>query len=332
MATIKQVAERAGLSVATVSRYLNNHPYISEEKREKIKQAMLELDYTPSSIATQLRSKKNTMIGVVVSRLTNPFFSYLIDTIEQQAKKQGYQVLIMQTYDDEHAQLKMLELLKQHVISGVILCSVEGKIETIEQYLTYGPIVLCNEEIRDSRLPQVFTRQEEATFNATEYLIKKGYHKISYCTGGTLVNGGHGNARTTGFERALHAHQLSIQKDWIFKQVHTKQDGENVARKLLTMPTAKQPDAIFTSSDEVASGVLKVYLEAGKSIPADLAILGFDNQPYSDLLAVPLTTIEQPVKGLGEEATNLLLAKIEEKKYHIKEEHLVLKLIKRKSV
>lgn len=331
MATIKQVAERAGLSVATVSRYLNDHPYISEEKREKIKQAMKELDYTPSSIATQLRSKKNTMIGVVVSRITNPFFSYLINTIEKQAKQKGYQVLIMQTYDDEHAQLKMFELLKQQVVSGIILCSVEGKIDTIAQYLAYGPIVLCNEEIQHEGLPQVYTNQEEATFLAMEYLIQKNYQKIAYCTGGTLVNGGHGNARTKGFERALEQYDLSIRKEWIFKQVHTKQDGERIAKELLAMPKSKRPDAIFTSSDEVASGVLKIYLEEKQRIPDDLAILGFDNQPYTDLLAVPLTTIEQPVQGLGEEATNLLFAKIENQPYQINTNHLQLRLIKRKS-
>lgn len=331
MATIKQVAELAGLSVATVSRYLNDHPYISEEKREKIKRAMEELDYTPSSIATQLRSKKNTMIGVVVSRITNPFFSYLINTIEQQAKQNGYQVLIMQTYDDEHAQMKMLELLKQQVVSGVILCSIEGKIETIVQYLTYGPIVLCNEEIKNAQLPQVYTNQEDATFSAMNYLIEKGYQKIAYCTGGTLVNGGHGNARTKGFERALEQHGLSIRKEWIFKQVHTKQDGEEIARRLLALPETQRPDAIFTSSDEVASGVLKVYLETNKKVPEDLAILGFDNQPYTDLLAVPLTTIEQPVQGLGIEATKLLVAKIENQAYKINEKNLHLKLIKRKS-
>lgn len=126
MATIKDVAKKAGLSVSTVSRYLNHHPYISEDKRKRIQAAMAELDYTPSSVATQLRSKKGTMIGILVSRIANPFFSHLVDSIEKSARSHGYNVLVMQTYDDKKAETNMLEMLKQQVIAGLIMCSIEG--------------------------------------------------------------------------------------------------------------------------------------------------------------------------------------------------------------
>ena len=126
MATIKDVAKKAGLSVSTVSRYLNDHPYISDEKKKRIKAAMDELNYSPSMVATQLRSKKGTMIGILVSRITNPFFSYLVDSIEKNSKLLGYNVLVMQTYDDPAAELKMLEMLKQRVITGLIMCSSKG--------------------------------------------------------------------------------------------------------------------------------------------------------------------------------------------------------------
>ena len=137
MATIKDVAKKAGLSVSTVSRYLNDHPYISDEKKKRIKDAMDELNYSPSMVATQLRSKKGTMIGILVSRITNPFFSYLVDSIEKNSKLLGYNVLVMQTYDDPAAELKMLELLKQQVITGLIMCSVEGNPDGIETYQEY---------------------------------------------------------------------------------------------------------------------------------------------------------------------------------------------------
>lgn len=331
MATIKEVAEKAGLSVSTVSRYLNDHPYISEEKRKKIKAAMEELNYTPSLIATQLRSKKGTTIGILVSRITNPFFSYLVDAIERCAKAQNYNVLIMQTYDDKNAELHMLELLKQQVISGIIMCSIEGDIATIENYKKYGPIVLCNEQVPGSTLPQISTNQEQASYQATRYLIDQGYQKIAYCTGGSLTRGGHGNLRTSGFERALIEGGFSMKIDWIFKQVHTIDDGKEVARKLLALPQDERPDAIFTSSDEVAGGILEEYLQQGKRVPEDLAILGFDNQPYTAFLSVPLTTIAQPVKPLGEEATKLLIAEIEEKEYQVETKDLKLELIIRKS-
>mgnify|MGYP000520831753 FL=1 len=119
--------------------------------------------------------------------------------------------------------------------------------------------------------------------------------------------------------------------DWIFKQVHTIEDGKQVADKLLALPEENRPNAVFTSSDEVASGILQRYLEQGKQVPEDLAIMGFDNQPFTGMLAVPLTTIAQPIEALGREATNWLIARMEEKDYRVDTSELVLKLIERKS-
>ncbi|MGM0240992.1 LacI family DNA-binding transcriptional regulator [Enterococcus sp. AZ103] len=331
MATIKDVAKKAGLSVSTVSRFLNNHPYISEDKRKRIQAAMEALDYTPSSVAMQLRSKKGTMIGILVSRIVNPFFAHLVDSIEKNARKHGYNVLVMQTYDDKKAETNMLEMLKQQVIAGLIMCSIEGDPKVIEAYREYGPIVLCNEQIPGSKLPQVYTNQATASFEATNYLIQKGYKKIAYCTGGSLTRGGHGNSRTEGFEKALQESNLPMKIEWIFKQVHTIEDGKKVADKLLALPKDRRPDAVFTSSDEVASGILERYLAKGQSVPEDLAIMGFDNQPFTSMLAVPLTTIQQPVDALGRESTNWLIAQMEGKVYQLDKSELVLNLITRKS-
>lgn len=332
MATIKDVAKRADLSVSTVSRYLNQHPYISDDKKKRIKAAMEELNYTPSSIATQLRSKKGTMIGILVSRITNPFFSYLVDAIEKQAKEHGYNVLIMQTYDDSDAEMKMLEMLKQSVINGLIMCSVEGDAKIIEDYQTFGPIVFCNEQLPEAAVPQVITNQEQATYEAIQFLIKKNYQKIAYCTGGTLTTKGHGKTRTQGFERAMLEQKLAIKKEWIFQQVHTIEDGHQVAKQLIELPESNRPDAIFTNSDEVAMGILEYTLQQKLQVPEDIAIMGFDNQPFTSLLAVPLTTINQPVAALGAESTKLLISLIEETTYQVDQSQLELTLVQRKSV
>lgn len=331
MATIKDVAHHAGLSVSTVSRYLNNHPYISEEKKARIRKAMDELDYVPSAIATQLRSHKATTIGVLVSRITNPFFAYLIDAIEREAKANHYRVLIMQTYDDEHAELKMLEMLRQKLIDGLILCSVENKRETIESYREYGPIVLCNEPMAGSALPQIITDQTKITYEAIRYLLSKGYSQIAYCTGGDFSDKGHGSARNNGFKQAMAEAGLGIRADWVFKHVHTLEDGIQIGKTILAMPEADRPDALFTGSDEVASGVIQFFLSKGKRVPQDLAVMGFDNQPFSAMLAVPLTTVEQPVKALGLEATQLLLHQLRNEPYQIKRDKLQLKLVIRES-
>lgn len=331
MATIKDVAKKAGLSVSTVSRYLNNHPYISDDKRDAIKKAMDELNYSPSSVATQLRTKKGNTIGILVSRITNPYFSYLVDSIERTAKSKGYNVLIMQTYDDKTSELHMLEMLKQKFVSAIIMCSMEGSIETIENYKKFGPIVLCNEEFPESDLLQVSTDQEAGSYEATKYLIDQGYSKIAYCTGGDLTTNGHGSNRAQGFERALSENNLTVKKNWIFPKTHSIADGREVACKILEQDENKRPTAIFTSSDEVATGILSEYLSRGLKVPEDLAIMGFDNQPSTEILAVPLTTIQQPVKTLGQEVTNLIIAKLEGQTYEVDYKNLKLELIKRKS-
>lgn len=112
MATIKEIAKKAGVGVGTVSRYLNDHPYVSEDKRKKIQAAIDELDYTPSAIATQLRSQSTKNIGVLVSRLANPFFAELFDAIERKLNLYGYQVLVSQTHDDSAAEQRFLDQLK----------------------------------------------------------------------------------------------------------------------------------------------------------------------------------------------------------------------------
>lgn len=332
MATIKDVAKEAGLSVSTVSRYLNDHPYISEDKKSRIKEAMRVLDYTPSSIATQLRSRKSKTIGVIVSRITNPFFSYLVDAIEKKAVQSGYRVLIMQTYDELEAEKNCLEMLKQQVVSGLIMCSVESDIEAIKDYQKFGPIVLCNEKVTDMTIPQVVTDQEQATFEGIEYLIEKGYKKIAYCTGGNFEVDGHGSTRTKGFERAITLNKQTFNKKWIFQRVHTISDGRKIVNQLSQLPTNQKPDAIFANSDEVASGIISEMLDLGYQIPLDLAVIGFDNQPFTSMLSIPLTTIEQPVEALGIESTNLLLSLIDGKKYQINDNKLKLKLIERESV
>ena len=142
MATIKDVAEKAGLSVTTVSRFLNNHPYIAEDKKEKILAAMKELDYEPSTVAQQMRGVKTHRIGVLISRITNPFFASLVDALEVTARKHGYSVLIVQNHNSAGEEENCLDLLKKKIIDGLILCAVESDKDVIEQYQKYGPILL----------------------------------------------------------------------------------------------------------------------------------------------------------------------------------------------
>lgn len=290
------------------------------------------LDYVPSSVATTLRSNKGKTIGVLVSRITNPYFSYLIDAIEKVIKSKGYTLIIVQTYDDENAEFKMLEMLKQKMINGLIMCSVESSSNIIEYYCKYGPIVTCNQRIDSSQVHQITIDQEKITYEAIKYLFSKGYKKIAYCTGGSFFFKSHGLLRNNGFKKAMEENKKPIDRRDIFENIHTIEDGYKIADILVKNSDENWPDVVFTGSDEVASGLIAKLLEYGKKIPQDIAVMGFDNQPFSSMVAIPITTVSQPIEALGRESAKLILSLLNNEEYNVKEEELTFKIIERKSV
>lgn len=331
MATIKNVAEKAGLSVTTVSRFLNNHPYISDDKKEKILAAMQELDYEPSTVAQQMRGVKTHRIGVLISRITNPFFASLVDALEVTARKNGYSVLIVQNHDSAGEEKNCLDLLKKKIIDGLILCAVESNKNVLEKYQQYGPILLCNTSLEATSLPVVKVDDRRATYGAVTYLINKGYKNIAYSTGGTFEQKGHGSRRNQGFIDAMQAGKLDINPALIFRQMHTYKDGQGLATKMLQMAASERPDAIFAGSDEVACGLIAGLTAGGVSVPADLAVVGFDNLPVAEMINIPLTTVSQPIEQLGRISVERLLALISGARYQYDEQDLHSELIIRAS-
>lgn len=315
MATIKDVAKKAGLSVTTVSRFLNQHPYISDDKREKILSAMKALDYEPSTVAQQMRGIKTHRIGVLISRITNPFFASLVDALEVNARKNGYSVLIIQNHNSPDEEKNCLDLLKKKIIDGLILCSVESDENVIEKYQKYGPILLCNTSITSSSLPIVRVDDETATRDAIRYLISKGYRKIAYSTGGSFEKTGHGSRRNNGYVTAMNEAGLTIHDEWIFRHMHTYKHGQTIAHNLQSLVQNNRPDAIFAGSDEVACGLMSTLLLHGQRVPEDIAILGFDNLPVAEMLNIPLTTVNQPIDELGRISFEFLLSLINGQRY-----------------
>ncbi|WP_110410731.1 LacI family DNA-binding transcriptional regulator [Vibrio rumoiensis] len=315
MATIKEVANSAGLSVTTVSRYLNNHPYISDEKRLKIEKAMADLDYQPSAVAQQMRGVKAFHIGVLVSRITNQYYAGLIDALEVTARKFGYSILIIQNHNSEGEEKRALELLKKKIIDGLVLCTVESDIDTLENYVKHGPIVLCNTHLYNTNIPSIHIDDEQATEEAINYLTGKGHKRIAYCTGGDFTSRSHGARRNKGFKTAMRKANQNIDYDLVFRHVHTLEDGEKIASQLASMKNEQRPSAIFTGSDEVACGVINILTKSGINVPDDIAVMGFDNQKISSLISVPVTTVHQPVDVLGKFTMEYLLAAIEGKSY-----------------
>ncbi|MCA1009135.1 LacI family DNA-binding transcriptional regulator [Halobacillus halophilus] len=329
MPTISDVARITGLSKSTISRVINNHPYISSDKREKVLKAMEEIGYYPNPSARRLRGHTTNTIGVIVPRIVNPFFSYLVNSIEQEAFKNNYQVIIFQSNDLKDKELYFLNLLKNRQVDGIIMTSIENDWETIEPFMQYGPILLCNEYVNQSSVSKVRLDQNKGAYMGTEHLINKGHQKIAYCTGGLFAGYGRDLDRNTGYQKAMDKHHLTPNPSWIFIERHSIEDGKSVVKEILSMND--KPTAIFSGSDEVAAGIIIEAKENGLRIPDDLAVVGFDDQPLAEIVEPKLTTIKQPIDEMGIKSVELLIKMMNNKDSLAEEVQLPIQLIERES-
>lgn len=309
MATIADVAKRAGLSRATVSRVLNNHPNVSEDKKRLVQEAMESLKYVPNTTAQRLRNQRTDTIAILVPVLTNPFFSYLLEAMDMVATKNHLQLLICQTRYSKQKELDFLELLRTKQVDGLILTSYENEWKQIEPFSAFGPMVLCNEYERNTKVPIIRMDQFEASYIGTRHLIEQGHVRIA-CTCGDKSN--LARDRQAGYRKAFADYGLLVKEEWIFSNVFDIEDGKRAFRSIMNL--SQPPTAVFTGSDQVAVGMIMAAKAIGKNVPNDIAVIGFDDQPIARVVEPTLTTIRQPIEELGKTAMEVMIDSIAFKK------------------
>jgi DNA-binding LacI/PurR family transcriptional regulator len=292
MTNIRDLAKMAGVSVTTVSRVLNNHPYVSEEKRNKVLAAIKESNYQPNINAIHLSIGKTFLIGVIVPFIDHPYFSRLIKGIAAEALQHDYKLVLFQTNYDECKELEALQMLKQKQIDGLIFCSRISSWSIIEDYLSFGPITLC-EDTRGREVSSTFVDHYQAFLTALEYLYQKGHRKIGYCI--YRLSGTNSKNRALAYQHFMEKYQLPCDPEYIISHCLHFEDGEKVVEKLQQM--ANPPSALLVTSDEVAAGIVTSTHNRNISIPNDLAIIGFNNQPIAKMMNI--TTIEIPLMEIG---------------------------------
>ena len=324
MTKISDVAEKTGYSITTISRAINDHPYVSDKTKKKIFDAMKELDYYPNNVAQQLRGKGTKLIGVIITFVTNPFFTYLVDAIEKAAYQVGYQIVILQTLEEPEREQKFIEMLKKRQLDGLIMTSLDNDSPEVLKLIEAGKIVVCNRYLGDQTIPLIHIDEKKATYEATYYLLSKGYRKIAYVTGnrGSMMAA---DPRFKGYVKALEAFKIAPNPDYVFPRRLTISDGKSTLTDVLALGDAR-PDALLVISDEVASGILSQCHLLNIKVPETLAIIGFDDQPIAEALYPGLTTVRQPIKEMGEYVAALIIANIENREQPEKPE-LQTKLI-----
>lgn len=311
MSTIEDVAKLAGLSRTTVSRVINNHPYVSEEKRKLVMEAMERLGYVPNSSARSLRSQKTELIALFVPRIMNPFFSQLVESMEIAAAEHNYQLIICQTRYSSEKELNYMNLLKTKQVDGVILASIQNDWEVLEPFLDYGPIVLCNEFDEQANVPSVMLDQVHGGYIATKHLLEQGHRRIAYCRGSTRSNVA--NHREIGFRKALSEYGIVFDEQYAFRDTLHSEDGRRVFHRMLSL--SEPPTAVFTGSDEVAAGIISEAKKHGCKVPDHLAVVGFDNQAITQLMEPTITTVHQPVEKMAQKALEVMIEKIHSRTY-----------------
>ena len=305
MASIKDVAKAAGVSTATVSRVLANNAPIKPKTRERVLKAVAELNYRPNLIARSLRIQKSAKIGLVVSDIRNPFFTAIGRAVEDVAHEQGYSVLMCNTDEDPEKEELYLNLLYDENVAGVIFSPTHQFNIASKTYNQKMPFVIIDRAIASNDVDMVLLDNVAAAYELTEHLIKNGYKKLAGLFGDASTTG---QERSRGFHKALKDHHLTpVAVHFIAPRI---QQGYETSMALLSQ--SDRPDAIFTSNSLLTAGVYQAVRESRLKIPDDLAVVGFDETTWGELVDPPVTVIAQPTEEIGHTATELLFQRIQE--------------------
>ncbi|KQM76987.1 hypothetical protein ASE74_17105 [Pedobacter sp. Leaf216] len=326
---IKRLAQELNISIATVSKALNDSYEISLKTKNRVWTLAKELNYTPNPAASNLRSHKTKTVAVVIPCVANNFFSLSIKGIEEIARQYGYHVLIYQTHENIEAEVAFTNSLLSGRVDG-ILTSVSSSEYNSEYYTNLVkkiPLVFFDRVYENLDAVKVTTDDYEIAFEATVHLIECGCTKIAYLYG--LENLPAGKARFAGYADALKAHQLEVSEQLVVKY---SDDEETNLQQIKTLLQVHQPDALFSSIEEFIIPAYCACKELCLQIPSAVKILSFSNLSTAPLLNPSLTTITQPAFEIGREAAKCLF-KILHNKQLDDEQNIVLKsmLIKRDS-
>lgn len=312
MATIHDVAERAGVSIKTVSRVINREPNVRETKTRRVQQAIVELDYRPNFSARNLAGRKAYLIALIYD---NPSDSYLIgiqDGALRSCRQLGYSLLLQPcTYDHIGLIDELLSLVRERRPAGLVLtppiCDLSALLDALDgndvDYVCVGSI----DEKRSG--PVTRADDQRGAYDLTSYLLNLGHQRIAFIQG----HPAHLSAQTRidGFLQAHREHGIEPDRKLITQGMFTFESGVESARVLLAL--RNRPTAIFAANDDMAAGVLHVSHEMGISVPAELSVAGFDDTPIASRVWPSLTTVRQPIKAMAGVAVNALVSFIAER-------------------
>jgi len=304
---MRDVAERAGVSVTTVSHVINETRRVSDELRQRVLAVIDELGYQPNVLARSLRSGKTNTIGMVIPDGVNPFFAEVARGVEDTSFEQGYSVILCNSDGDLDKELLYTDVLTEKQVDGILFVAAGVSTEHIRALQGRRmPVVVVDREIPDVAVDSVLTDNARGGWLATRHLLDLGHCRIGYIAGPSDLTPS--AERITGYRQALEEAGIPVDKALILKGDFQYESGYQAARQLLEMDDP--PAAIFACNDLMAVGAISAAVELGRKVPADLSVVGFDDVRLASFTNPPLTTIVQPKYEMGVVAATMLLERM----------------------
>ncbi len=307
MITIADVAKRAGVSKMTVSRAINNSGYISQATRARVEQAIAELGYIPNALARSLRYKQTRTIALIVTDITNPFFTTVARGVEDMANDQGFSVIFCNTDEAPDEEAQYVNVLLQKQVDGLLLVPTGGAAEIVEFLNNHTvPFVLLDRRVPGVNVDVVRCDSEQGAHDIVQHLLDLGHRRIAALGGSASITSS--SDRVKGYQRAMIEAGLKHESYRAYFTAFTVEGGHRAAQQALAETTL--PTAFFAANNFIAIGAIRLLRERGLSVPDDISVVSFDDLPAALLLDPFLTVIEQHAYEMGRRATQRLFDRL----------------------
>lgn len=304
---VREIAAKANVSIATVSRVLHQAENVKAETREKVEEAMKEMGLIPEDLIRSAKRDGRT-VGVLIPDLTNSFFVDVIQGIEERAEQMGMKVVICHTKDSDRTEIQYLRLMKELQVAGIIITPVSDDDDNVNnEYLNLLsnmkiPVVLVDRDVKYTGHAGVFIDNEYGAFEATKLLLENGHSNIALIAG--PINTVPGRGRRKGYQDAFKLMNIPVREELIFNGDFSITSGKLITRHIL----ADYPDvtAIFSSNNHMTLGCISELVGSGVKIPDDMALVGFDDLPLVNMFHYQLTVVDRPSREMGYQAMKLM--------------------------
>ncbi|EGL18964.1 catabolite control protein A [Paenibacillus chitinolyticus] len=328
--TIYDVAREAGVSMATVSRVVNNNPNVKPQTRKKVFEAIERLGYRPNAVARGLASKKTTTVGVVIPDISNSIFAEVARGIEDIANMYHYNIILSNADKKKEKEIRVINTLLEKQVDGLLFMGGVVTEDHINAFRTSSvPVVLCGTADEQNVMPSVDIDHEKAAYDAVQLLIESGHRTIAMISG-PLQDPANGFARYQGYKKALEHAGIEVNEDYVRLGNYRYESGIDATDYFLKLPT--RPTAIFSATDEMAIGAIHKIQDEGLSVPKDISVMSIDNIRMASMVRPQLTTVAQPMYDIGAVSMRLLTKLMNKETMELTQVVLPHEIIKRSSV